>query len=366
MRIIDRYILRQVIVTTLFAVIALSAVLVVGNILQRLLNLLVNRDIPLEEAAKFIGYLLPFSLTFTIPWGFLTAVLLVIGRLSADNEITALRSLGFSMQRLFFPLLLLGVFFSGVSFWLNGYLAPHAQGELVKLPFNLATKTPGVLFESDHVITEFPGRKIYVGKKEADGSLSNVTVFETDGGQPIRIIFAKRGILRPDPVAMQLVLVLQQSQIEEWTEPGNPRSVRAGITIEDADAVVPLDELYERAHKKGGVGTMQMPELRMALHSPDTENVTVVRTEINRRMSVSLGCLAFALVAIPLGITAQRKETSIGFGISLIVAFTYFIFIIAADNFRENAAMMPHLLMWIPNVLFLTIGTVMFWRLCRK
>ena len=100
MKIIDRFISRELIVNFLFAVAVLSLVLVVGNIFRKLLPLLVNQDVPIEYIATFIAYVLPFSFIFTIPWGLLTAILLVFGRLSADNELTALRSNGVSIGRI--------------------------------------------------------------------------------------------------------------------------------------------------------------------------------------------------------------------------------------------------------------------------
>src|SRR4249920_1151057 len=99
MKIIDRYISRQLIVSLLFAIVVLSFVLVLGNIFRKLLPLLVNHDLPVEYVIGFIAYVLPFSLIFTIPWGLLTAVLLVFGRLSADNELIALRANGVSVPR---------------------------------------------------------------------------------------------------------------------------------------------------------------------------------------------------------------------------------------------------------------------------
>lgn len=379
MGIIDRYITRQIIVSTLFAVASLSAVLVVGNILRRLLDLLVNTEVPVDVVLKFIGFLLPFSLTYTIPWGFLTAVLLVLGRLSADNEITALRSTGHSMQRLFFPLLGLAAALSGVCLWLNGFVAPHARGEMIKLPYHLATKTPAVIFGADRVISELPGRRIYVGGKDEDGALKDITVFEIDEDrQVVRTIFARRGVIEPDADGKKLVLVLKNTNVEEWLEPGDPSSIRGGIVIQDADAVVPLDELWERVQKRGGVGAMELPELSAAIHregagqggqgGQEEEAVDPVnaRTEWHQRVSSSLACLAFALVGIPLGITAQRKETTIGFAISLVVAFAYFLVLFGAGNVRDKAEFYPHLLMWLPNVIFMGIGAWMFGRLCRK
>jgi len=78
----------------LFAIAVLSLVLVVGNIFRKLLPLLVNHDVPMEPSSHLSRTCCPFSLIFTIPWGLLTAILLVYGRLSADNELIALRANG--------------------------------------------------------------------------------------------------------------------------------------------------------------------------------------------------------------------------------------------------------------------------------
>src|SRR6185436_7690742 len=101
-----------------------SFVLVVGNIFRKLLPLLVNHDLPIEYVVTFVAYVLPFSLIFTIPWGLLTAVLLVFGRLSADNELVALRSNGVSIAKICFPLVIIALLCTAVSLWLNVHVAP--------------------------------------------------------------------------------------------------------------------------------------------------------------------------------------------------------------------------------------------------
>src|SRR5205814_9479288 len=94
MKLIDKFVSRELIVNVLFAIAVLSLVLVVGNIFRKLLPLLVNHDVPMETLFTFIAYVMPFSLIFTIPCGLLTAILLVFGRLSADNEWIAMRAYG--------------------------------------------------------------------------------------------------------------------------------------------------------------------------------------------------------------------------------------------------------------------------------
>src|SRR6202140_5627453 len=130
MKFIGPSISREFIINVLFAIAVLSLVLVVGNIFRKLLPLLVNHDVPVEYLVTFIAYVLPFSLIFTIPWGLLTAILLVFGRLSADNELMALRSSGVSVTRVCIPLAAIALVFTAICSWLNVQVAPAAQEKL--------------------------------------------------------------------------------------------------------------------------------------------------------------------------------------------------------------------------------------------
>src|SRR6186713_591765 len=148
MKLIDRFISRELLVNLFFAVAVLSLVLVVGNIFRKLFPLLVNHDVPMEYLITFIAYVLPFSLIFTIPWGLLTAILLVFGRLSADNELVALRANGVSITRLCLPLGLIALACTALCLWLNVSVAPAAQYKMRRTVFDLATRNPMALFGS--------------------------------------------------------------------------------------------------------------------------------------------------------------------------------------------------------------------------
>src|SRR4051794_20202773 len=104
MKIIDRYVGLGVLSAAFFGVVVLSLVLVLGNLFKQLLDVLINNpDVPISTVLVFMALILPFSLTFTIPWGFLTALLLVFGRLSAENELIALKANGVSIPRICVP-----------------------------------------------------------------------------------------------------------------------------------------------------------------------------------------------------------------------------------------------------------------------
>lgn len=368
MKLIDRFNSRELLVNLLFAIAVLSLVLVVGNIFRKLLPLLVNHDVPVEFLISFIAYILPFSLIFTIPWGLLTAILLVFGRLSADNELIALRSNGVSVTRIAVPLAVIAIVCTVICLWLNVQVAPAAQEKLRSTIFDLATRNPMALFGSDQVIDQFPGRKIYVGKKDGN-KLENITVFEmNDDAMPIRVTYAKSGMLEADLPNKRILMHLYNARYQQRdaANPTDLTKIRDGISMAEGTLPISLDELYDREKKRPSRSALSIERLLEQLKSGDKRERSASRTEINKRFSFPFSCLAFALIGVPLGVTAHRRETSIGFAMSLIVGIVYFLFIIIADTLRANPKLHPELLVWFPNVLFLTLGALLFRRLARQ
>lgn len=364
MKLIDRYIAKELLVTAAFAISVLSLVLVLGNIFKQLLDLLVNHDVPLEYILSFIGYILPFSFTFTIPWGFLTAVLLVFGKLSAENELIALRTSGLSIFRLCLPLAVLAVAATALCLWINVSVAPRAQEKMKAALFQIATSNPIAMFGSDEVIEEFPGKKIYVEKKEGT-VLRNILMYDiSDKGEPLTFVHAREGTIKTDIEEKQQVLLeLKDARYEQrdTADPDDLMKIRQGITMAKVDLPISLRELYEKNKRRRGLSQMTVSEL---LENKDKRSSAQV--EINKRFSFSMASLAFALVGVPLAITAHRKETSIGFFFSLIVAFTYFLFILFADSVRNKPHLHPELLIWAPNIVFGALGIFLFARLARR
>lgn len=368
MKLIDRHITRELLVNFFFAVAVLSLVLVLGNIFRRLLPLLVNHDVPVEFLVTFIAYVLPFSLIFTIPWGLLTAILLVFGRLSAENELVALRSNGVSIPRICIPLAFVAILSTIVCLWLNVQVAPAAQYKVRRTIFDLATSNPMALFGSDQVIDQFPGRKIYVGKKEGN-KLENIIVFETnEASMPMRITHARTGTLEADLPNQRILMHLYNARYQQRdeNEPQNLQRMRDGISMAEGTLPIGLEELYQKEKRRTGRSALSLEQLIEQLKSTDKDEQSASRTEISKRFSFPFSCIAFALMAVPLGITAHRRETSMGFLISLLVAFGYFLFVIAADALRGKGNLHPEYLVWFPNFLFLALGAFLFRRLARQ
>lgn len=369
MKIIDRYVGGSVLATALFGVIVLSLVLVLGKAIKELLEIVINNpDIPITTVLMFMALGLPFSLTFTIPWGFLTALLLVFGRISADNELIALKANGVSIQRISAPVFILAVMLTSICCWINIEVAPWAEQKITRTLTEIVTSNPAALFRGDEVVDQFPDRRVYVGSKEGE-VLKNLIMIElNDVNEPLKMVHAKEGVIKPDPENTRLLIHLKKARFEsrDEKEPRDISKIRPGLSVEEGVFPIPLDQFYKEHLGGRRLSSYPLPELLQFIKDGANGKLLEAHVELNKRFSASLACFAFALIAVPLGITTHRKETSVGFGLSLVVAFTYFFFIIMADTFRNVPSAHPALLIWVPNVLFITLGSYLFWRLTKK
>jgi len=375
-KLIDRYVGWQILVTSTIAVAVLSVVLVLGNVFKQLLELLVKNDTPLQQIVTFLAYILPFSLTFTIPWGFLTAVVLVFGKMSAENELIALRANGVSIPRACLMVLLLSLVCVGACLWINIDVAPRAQRAMKEELYNIATSNPLAMFGSDKVIEDFPGKKIYVERNEG-AQLFNLLVYEMDDEfLPVKVVFAHRGLLETDREKKQILLHIFDARYEQRDaeEPTNLMKIRTA-TAQENTLPISLEELSEK--KRGrGIGSMTVDELlerlkaeeKLARKSPRevAAERSVARTEVSKRFAYALASFAFALVGVPLAITAHRKETSVGFLMSVAVGVTYFFIGIFIHGVRDNPRLYPEYLIWLPNLLCLGLGGWLFARMSRR
>lgn len=400
MRIFDRYLGRQLITATFIAVAVLSIVMVLGNVLKRLLGLPpeVLRDMPGAMLARFIGYAMAASLPFTVPWALLTAVLLVFGRLSADNELLAMRMAGRSFFRLCAPVFALALTLSGLCFWINLHLAPLAQTEIVRLPTLVAAANPKALLAEDQIIDQIDDFIIYIGKKKGDDRLEDFQMLMlNEDREPASYMMARRARLTEAENGLELTLddgiYIARDEEKEGDKESGPENVfriRPPIPFGKVSQSIVLRGLQDKLERikprmmgtnalrerlsdveaRRGLPSEEEPagEKKKKKDEPDWQaEASGLRTEISRRFSFSLACFVFAVIGVPLGVTAQRRETSIGFALSFAIGISYVSLLMLGDSIlKDEAKYYPWLVVWLPNVLFLGLGGWLFWRLQRR
>ena len=209
MKILQSYLTRQVLASLLLTVAVFTFVLLIGNVLKEILGLLVNRQATLWSVMYAIGLLIPYVLVFALPMGMLTATLLVFGRLSADNELTAVRASGVSLMSLITPVLLLSVVLSGVCACVNLWWAPQCRVAYKKLLYKLGVERLHTLLPERTYIRDFAPFTAYFGKVSGK-ELEDVIIYQMDkaGTNVELMVRAPRATFVMEPAQRKLHLTL--------------------------------------------------------------------------------------------------------------------------------------------------------------
>ncbi|MEO7599567.1 MAG: LptF/LptG family permease, partial [Opitutus sp.] len=212
MNLLDRYIFKSVFFTCLAAVGLFTFIVIVPNVAKDLLPYVLKGQLPAAIFAKLVILLLPFAITYALPMGMLTGVLLTLGRLSADSEITAMRAAGVSMIRLTRPVILLAVLGTIVALYFNFESMPATRVEYHQDFAATVRSNPLSLIEPKTFIRDFPGYVVYVGSKNG-GELRDFWLWELDKERRVsRLVRAESGTFEYDEPSNSLILTLAHAQ----------------------------------------------------------------------------------------------------------------------------------------------------------
>jgi len=310
---------------------------------------------------------LPSALGFSIPVSIITSALLTFGRLSANGEITAMKSSGIRMLQIIQQPVIYALLCTALCLYLNSEIIPttyHARREALR---QLGAETPLQLIEEGRFIRDFPGYTFYFGSKK-DQTISDVIIYQHEKGHPSRTIRAKNGTVRTSEDKTSLLIDLFDVRIDPFYEdrPGPG-------TCSQFPLIINIDRLGGEPQTVKKKSDMTILELQDALDNAralypelDPEKLewqkASLQVELHKRIVLSLSCLAFVLLGVPLATKTQRKESTIGIGISLALVFFFYLFVIIAESLSKHPGWQPHLIVWIPPVLAMSLGSYLIRR----
>lgn len=219
MKTLHRYLLSEVLATLVLTVGIFTAVLMMGNAMKEVLALVVKGQASLWGVTKAFALLVPFVISFSLPMGLLTAMLLVFGRFSADQELTAARAGGVSLVSLVTPVILFSMLMSGLCAWINLEIAPRCRTAYKELVYDLAKTNPTALLSANTFVTEVPDHVIYIGQLQRDEanphqwSMQNIMLNRMDQGELIQRTRAERGEVEYDEDTKQFMFRLIEAQV---------------------------------------------------------------------------------------------------------------------------------------------------------
>jgi lipopolysaccharide export system permease protein len=378
MNLLHRHIFANVFSTCAASVAMFGFVLMLGNAMKDLLGPVLAGQLAPETFLRLVGLLVPFVIYYALPMGMLTGILLVLGRMSSDREITAMRASGLSVAWLSAPILFLAMLGVAAALLINFHFMPVARLAYQREFADAVRQNPLSFIVPRTFIRDFPGVVLYVGEKQ-ENRLRDFWLWELDNQNRVRrFARADAGRLDYDEAGNKLVLTLEQAQAEvrDDKDPENFARTHGSAAWEHATFDLPLDRLTGDRSVQRKLKWYTFPQLMAEwtrLRNPDptlaaeeqAKRLMRVQITIQEKFATAFSVLSFALIAIPLGIKVSRKETSANLGLGLLLALGYYFATVMAGWFDNHPAMRPDLLVWLPNIVFQGLGFWLFYRVDR-
>jgi lipopolysaccharide export system permease protein len=363
-KILNRYLLKEISFPFGLILMILTFVLLLGKSLS-LMDLMVNKGVPFTAVAELISFLMPSLLVYTIPISLLISILVGVGRLSNDNEITVMKSSGISLYQLCVPVLAFSFAASLVTALMLFFLVPEGNIATRNLLFNIVQQKATVGIKEKVFNDDFPGILIYTDRIPPSGDyLEGVIISDRRTGQEPSTIIAKRAYLVSDTKNLSLNLRLEsgiscstesrQSNYKQMIFKNYDINLNMGLPLSDT----------------GGKNTREMTfhELVSNLKQSDLKDKDIreLMTELYRKFTFPFSCLIFALMGLPLAIRPQRSSKSGGFVVGLFIILTYFFLQRGSDALVEMGKLSPILGAGGTTVLFLATGIWLFIRAAQE
>ena len=373
MKTLERYVFGAFLSSFFLAFLVLSFVLTVGLMVQIVRYML--QGIPVDLVGRFAFVSFPETLQWTIPLALLVASVLVFSRLSADSEIAAMRACGVNLLTVMRAPLLFALFCTMMGLFVNNEIVPRGHQIRRDLARRISVGAGLELLEPGRVIDDFPKVKIYFEEKEGNW-LRDLIVLDFSNPRIDRMITASKAPVTSE--GRDVVLDLHGMTVDPLDEnnPGMARATRFQYRVKDAlkdrtykrrekdfrffeilseirlakaDVRDPQAAAERRAHEGRAKGAVAK-ELKLVKKSLKSQ-LSNLRTEFQKRLVFAFASICFVLVGVPLGIRAQRRESSIGIAIALVTALGYYLVVILMTSLEKNYAVRPDLLIWLPVVL---------------
>jgi LPS export ABC transporter permease LptG/LPS export ABC transporter permease LptF len=374
MRILSRAVFKEVFISAAVGTVLFVFVLFLRTI-EKLAAELVRASVPTHVIARLLLYALPSTIPFALPLGVLVGILIGLSRMSADNEITAMRASGISSAAVARPVLLLAFLAMIVtalsSLWLTP-LSLHLE-TLAARNFAAAQLTGNI--ESRIFDEKFPKTVLYVGDVETVGKqivwhqvfIADVTPkedLEHEGknrGDGPRIMVAEQAIPTPDAANNRIILDMKNFRSTERDKDGKVITTAAPNQVEVLQAQEQEELQVNKTVQEMDTG----PLFKRVYRRPDLSRQDHVDAaiEFHQRLALPLACILLALVGIPLGVSSRKGGKSAAFVLTVMLAFGYYLGYITLLGLARKGSLPVPVAAWTPDFIFAVTGLILLSRL---
>ncbi|HHT26190.1 MAG TPA: YjgP/YjgQ family permease [Firmicutes bacterium] len=361
MRILARYLVKEMVMPMLFGVCAFTSLFVSGDLID-LANMVMQKGAPIAAALQVFLLGLPQIVVWTFPMAVLLATLLSLSRLSANSEIVAMRAGGLSFTNLVVPLMGVALVVSLLTFTIQELFVPAANTKSHRIMVQeiQGGKLPTV---TNHVVIRHYERgqlswslyaRSYDGKTQ---TLQHATIMRMNNNRPNQTTYAERIVWENDAWYMEngITYFLAGDSAYSMQFGSSRQPINLGQRPEEIAAAQKDPEQMSLAELREHIGVMR---------SQGAE-VKELEVKMHLKYAIPFASLVFALIGVPLGIQPHRSSGSIGFGLSIIIIFIYYVLMTLGTALGQGGHMPSWLGAWIQNIIISAVGLYLMRRAAR-
>jgi lipopolysaccharide export system permease protein len=426
MSVLTRYVFKEHLGPFFFSLATIVFVFVL-NIVFRDLGRLLGKGISAGVILEFFGLNLAWILALAIPMSILVATLMGFGRLSSDNEITALKASGIHIVRIVWPVILAACVLSFLMERFNNCVLPDFNHRVRMLYADISRKRPTLTLEPNVFFNDIPKYTLLIQKVNSrTNEIHGIVVNDYTDPKFDKTIFAQRGRIEFSEEREKMQLVLEDGEIHEVeigrlenyrrmqfqqqilsvsisdmvlkrsnTEYRGDREKSAsrmkrdieqnrkvlvetenrirtmvqkdlGFWMSDSLAVRGWQSLSPAEKPPGTAGLFSMIQQQTRLIRGYKRSNCSLWVEVHKKYSIPFACVVFALIGAPVGIMARQGGWALGSGLSLFFFLLYWTFLIGGEGLADRQIIPPAVAMWSPNVLVGAFGVYLMIRTVRE
>ena len=365
---LDRWLLGQIIPPMIFAISAFTVISLSVGVMFDLIRKIVEYGLPVLEALQALIYSLPSFLVLSFPMAVLLSTLLSYGKLSANFELLALRSLGIKTYRIIAPAIAVSIFMTGLTFYFNDNLVPNsnklAESALrsgMGSSFNQGKSKNNIIFSrkgSRIDPTNKPTKintyltHIFYASRFENNIMKEVTVLDFSRENIKQILTANSAIFDKNNSSWVFTdgsIVSTDStgqttniNFKQYSYPFVEGPLDLARVPKDASDMSLKEALEaERIYKKIG----------------DLKEIRKIQVRIQEKFTLPCACLVFGLIGSILGCKSDVRSTkSQGFGLSVILILVYYVMSFIFSSFGVKGLLPPIIAAWFPVIISISGG----------
>ena len=353
-KIIDRYIIRELTKIFLISVGFLTMVLYLDKFLF-IAEMIVNRGVTILEIIQIMIYISPSFLAITIPISVLFSSVATFNQFSESNEWVAMKTCHLSFLQIMRPV----IFFSMLTYFLAAsimiYALPWGNLAYKQLIFKIIKNRTNIDIKSNIFNYSFKNLVILANNREGESKLTDVFIADSTQSKSPRIINAKTALITPNIELFKIQLELKDGTIHDTNDSQNEYQI---IKFSGYEINLNIPNT-ERLEKDALLGNRELSISQLINQINEFKEkglpINTAMVELSKKFAIPFTCLLFGLLGAPIGVKSNRSGKSGSIAISILIIVIYYTSLIFMQNMGKIGKIEPFISVWIPNIVILGI-----------